>query len=179
MRCKPKSYLKEVKHLGGYYLNNEYYTEELIIENTELVTSTKVDDINIIYQMVDNLNSVSFSINNEVLDYIIENNKEFKFYTDPDCPHELEKKLKKKGKLRLQEQKELASFNSIKQLELEILNLAFILRSWPEFFLPVRLDYRGRIYCNTSSLNYQGIELAKALLNFSKPPAHERALVDI
>ena len=37
-----------------------------------------------------------------------------------------------------------------------------------EFFIPVRADYRGRIYCNTNYLNYQGTELAKALLLFSK-----------
>jgi len=33
--------------------------------------------------------------------------------------------------------------------------------------LPVRLDYRGRLYCIVEYLNYQNIELAKSLLEFS------------
>jgi DNA-directed RNA polymerase len=43
-----------------------------------------------------------------------------------------------------------------------------IFRNVSEFYLPVRLDYRGRIYCVVEYLNYQGTELAKALLKFSK-----------
>jgi DNA-directed RNA polymerase len=31
----------------------------------------------------------------------------------------------------------------------------------------VRLDYRGRLYCIVEYLNYQNIELAKSLLEFS------------
>jgi DNA-directed RNA polymerase len=33
--------------------------------------------------------------------------------------------------------------------------------------MPARLDYRGRLYCITEYLNYQGIDLAKSLLEFS------------
>jgi len=33
--------------------------------------------------------------------------------------------------------------------------------------MPVHLDYRGRLYCITEYLNYQGIDLAKSLLEFS------------
>ena len=43
----------------------------------------------------------------------------------------------------------------------------FIFRKVPFFYLPIRLDYRGRLYYVTEYLNYQGIELAKGLLQFS------------
>jgi DNA-directed RNA polymerase len=58
----------------------------------------------------------------------------------------------------------LESFNSRKHLELNILGLATIFREVTCFYLPIRLDYRGRLYCVTEYLNYQGIELAKGLL---------------
>lgn len=53
-----------------------------------------------------------------------------------------------------------------------ILRFANTYSNVKEFFIPTRIDYRGRIYYNTSYLNYQGTELAKALffinLMFSK-----------
>jgi len=45
--------------------------------------------------------------------------------------------------------------------------LATIFSEVPCFYLPVILDYRGRLNCVTEYLNYQGIELAKGLLQFS------------
>ena len=51
---------------------------------------------------------------------------------------------------------------------MNILGLSNIFKNVPEFFIPVRLDNRGRIYCMADYLNYQGIELAKSLLLFSK-----------
>ena len=51
---------------------------------------------------------------------------------------------------------------------LNILGLSFIFKNVNEFFIPVRIDNRGRVYCISEYLNYQGIELAKSLLLFSK-----------
>lgn len=113
--------------------------------------------------MVDNLNSVSFAINEEVLDFIFKYYKKYKLIIDPDFKHPLELK----SKLTSDEKTELESFNSKKSLESEILNLATIFKNCYEIYIPVRIDYRGRIYCNVEYLNYQGIELAKALLKFS------------
>ncbi len=51
---------------------------------------------------------------------------------------------------------------------MNILSLATIFKNVPHFYIPVRIDNRGRIYCMADYLNYQGIELAKSLLLFSK-----------
>jgi DNA-directed RNA polymerase, mitochondrial len=40
-------------------------------------------------------------------------------------------------------------------------------RKIPKFYMPIQLDYRGRLYCMAKYLNYQGIDLAKSLLEFS------------
>lgn len=73
-----------------------------------------------------------------------------------------------KKKLKKEEQKELESFISKKHLELNILSLAQLFKNITEFYIPVRLDNRGRVYCNSDYLNYKSSELAKALLLFSK-----------
>jgi len=72
-----------------------------------------------------------------------------------------------KQKMTMIEKRELAFFNSRKHLELNILGLATSFREVPSIYLPMRIDYRGRIYYVTEHLNYQGIELAKDLLEFS------------
>ena len=166
MLIPPKKYLDESGNvrLGGFLLNDELYTEPLIIEKPNLAEKTKVSDKNIIYKMVDNINSVSFSVNQEVLNFILKNYKKYNLILDPEYKHPLESKTK----LTLDEKRELESFNSRKYLEGNILNLAVIYSNHSEFFIPVRLDYRGRIYCSVEYFHYQSIELARALLCFSK-----------
>ena len=172
MICKPKSYLNDndndndndSKKLGGFLLNDEVYIEPLIIEKIHLAFKSSISKNNIIYKLVDDINSVPFSINQDVLDFITKYYKTFNLIIDPDYTHPLELKTK----LTLSEKKELESFRSKVNLEFEILNLAHIFRNSPELFIPVRLDYRGRLYCNVEYLHYQSVELAKSLLQFSK-----------
>ena len=47
---------------------------------------------------------------------------------------------------------------------MNILGLALLYKNIPEFYIPVRIDNRGRVYCMFDYLHYQGIELAKSLL---------------
>jgi hypothetical protein len=165
MIIPPKKYLNsEGKvQLGGYLLNDEYYTESLFIDKPGLVEKSFTEEENIIYSMVDHINSVSFVINSEVLDFILKHYKKYSLLIDLDNRHPLEEK----PKLTKQEKKELESYNSKKRLEMEIINLALIFRTVNSFYLPVRLDYRGRLYCVVEYLNYQGSDLAKALLKFA------------
>ena len=85
---------------------------------------------------------------------------------DLEYIHPLE--LSSEAKLKTRHNSVLESFLSKKSLEAQILNLAEIFRNCSELYFPVRLDYRGRVYCIVDYLNYQGTELAKALLQFSK-----------
>jgi DNA-directed RNA polymerase len=39
----------------------------------------------------------------------------------------------------------------------------------PTFYIPVHLDFRGRLNCIPEYLNYQSNSMAKSLLLFSKP----------
>ena len=63
---------------------------------------------------------------------------------------------------------ELESYNSVKYVQDNIIAIADIYENIPEFYMPSRIDYRGRIYCETEYLNYQGTDLSKSLLLLSK-----------
>ena len=72
-----------------------------------------------------------------------------------------------KEKLSKIEHIELSSYLSKLELQENILGLADVLLNVHEFFIPVRVDFTGRLYCISEYLNYQSSELAKALLLFS------------
>jgi DNA-directed RNA polymerase len=139
------------------------YSNEIILENWELSSKSTLLSDNIICSMINKINSVGFRINNNVLDFILNNNKKYNFYIDNNSilPLALQPKLNSS------ELKELDSLNSRKYLEQNILGLSVLFKDVPTFYMPARLDYRGRLYCTTEYLNYQGIELAKSLLEFS------------
>jgi DNA-directed RNA polymerase len=46
------------------------------------------------------------------------------------------------------------------------LGIANLYKDISKFYFPIRLDFRGRLYCTTDFLKYQGTELAKSLLLF-------------
>jgi DNA-directed RNA polymerase len=60
------------------------------------------------------------------------------------------------------------SYQSKLELQENILGIANVYSKLHEFFIPVRLDNRGRMYCMSEYLNYQSNELAKSILLFSK-----------
>jgi hypothetical protein len=155
--------------LGGYLLNDQLFTDPIIITNNRLKDNSIISDKNIIYDTINNMSSVGYKINKEVLEFILLNNEKYNLSL-VNSKHPLEEKLEnnKTRKLTKKEETELESFKSKRFVQENILAIADIYENVDEFFIPVRLDYRGRIYCNTSYLNYQGTELAKSLLLFSK-----------
>ena len=111
--------------------------------------------------------SVGYKINKDVLEFIIMNDRRFEL-TKINLTHHLDEKLCDKKKLNKLQKTELESFNSKKQVEETILALADTFENVNEFFIPVRMDFRGRVYCEADYLNYQGTDLAKSLLLFAK-----------
>lgn len=173
MIVKPNEYKRVVyddgktrEELGGYLLNGEYYSNELIIKNWRSKVNSKIQDVNVIYRTINNMASVGYKINKDVLEFISMNDRRLEL-TKINLTHPFDEKLCDK-KLNKIQKTELESFNSKKQVEETILALADTLENVNEFFIPVRMDFRGRIYCEADYLNYQGTDLAKSLLLFAK-----------
>jgi hypothetical protein len=172
MIVKPKKYSinwdtgREV--LGGYLLNDKEFVSSLIISNYELKDQSKILRDNSIFNMVNNISSVAYKINVQVLDFILEKNLDYGLFLDPNFKHPLLIKKEKGNKLTKLEKTNLDSFLSRVQLEMNILGLALIFKYVPQFYIPMRIDNRGRTYCMVDYLHYQSIELAKSLLLFSK-----------
>jgi Mitochondrial DNA-directed RNA polymerase len=114
--------------------------------------------------LVNNISSVGFKINKDVLDFINKYGTKYdlilgKNSIDP---------LLTKSKLIKFDRIKLEGFLSKKILEENILGLAKVFSNVHEFFIPVRVEFRSRMNCVSEYLNYQSCELAKSLLLFSK-----------
>ena len=146
MIVKPKPYYRKFingkikERLGGYLLNDVKYTDELIKSKWNLKESSKIRDDSVIYDLVNNINSVGFKINKDVLDFLDNYGRKYNLTSIGDYEH-----LLLKPKLNKSEYIELESFLSKKGLEENILGLARAYSNIHEFYLPVRLDFRGRV----------------------------------
>ena len=168
MIVKPKPYgrneingkIKEM--LGGYLLNDEQFTDSIIIPNWELKKSSFIKDDNVIYNLVNNVNSVGFKINKDMLDFIDTYGDKFNLLLPAISYEKLNTRISKT------EYNKLESYVSKLDLQENILGLAKVYSNLKEFYLPVRIDYRGRMNCISQYLNYQSTELAKSLLLFSQ-----------
>jgi hypothetical protein len=90
--------------------------------------------------LVNNINSVAFKINTDVFNFISVYGTRYDLVIDFSYVHP----LSTKEKLTKQEFIDLSSFLSKKNLQDNILSIADIFSNVAEFFLPTRLDFRGR-----------------------------------
>ena len=93
--------------------------------------------------MINSLSSIPFKFNQKVFDFVVKQGIEYGLINDPNYIHPLEEKKK----LTSKEMVTLDSFLSKIKLEKNILGLASIFSYVDEFYIPVRMDSRGRVYC--------------------------------
>lgn len=92
MVCPPKPYGKDV--LGGYLLNNDKFSEQLLVEKKAYSISSELSG-DTIYRMVNNISRTPFKINHTLLHYINNQGIKHDLLIDPDV------KGKSKGKKQL------------------------------------------------------------------------------
>ena len=89
----------------------------------------------------------------------------------PNKPHDIETNPKSRLKWKKETvivHTENNRMASKRILYAKIINLAEQFKDYATMFFPLQLDFRGRAYCVPPFLNYQSINGAKALLNFSQ-----------
>lgn len=131
--------------IGGHFLNtsNLTFTEKMIKGSEQHSHTMEIGENNIIYEIINKLNSQIFRMNNELLDF---------FSTE-------------KGKMMQQSFKENNKENWINFRT--ILEIAEIYRDKPIFFNHF-YDWRGRIYNDSFYINYQGGDFSSPFINFAK-----------
>ena len=135
MIVKPKLYSREIingvvkERLGGYLINDEKVTDSMIIPNWELKISSIIKDVNVVYNLVNNLNSVGFKINKDMLDFINLHGDKFDILFNYDIKFD-----RNKSKISKKEYTELESYISKLDLQENILGLAEVYSNVPEFF---------------------------------------------
>lgn len=113
----------------------------------------------------------SFKVNKDLLTYLLEENSVHKLLIDQQSIHELDN-IEFRNKT--QEKKIYQEFLSLKIHEGYIIEIAKTYVDVPSIYFPIKLDNRGRLYTTSVYFNYQGSELAKALILFSCPDIIQR-----
>jgi len=177
MVCEPKNYSynteTEEVELGGYLLNGKYYVNELIKDKVGHEISSKLKEDNLIIDTVNGINKTPFKINIDTLNYIRKhaftkgiiiniNDENIIPKSFINNPYSL-KRINKKDRNKYR------SILSKIQMERNILNIAITFSKMEKIYFPVRLEFRGRILCNTEFFDYQKNDLAKGLISFARP----------
>ena len=161
MICRPKDYGHNV--LGGYLLNDDKFSEKLVIDKKAYKVRSVLSANNKIYCLVNNISSTPFNINQHLLDYICNEGVKHNLLIDPYTKH----KFADLEKLTKYQKGVLASYNSKVVLQETILGIAEFYCKFSKIYFPIIIDQRDRIYCTPSYLNYQSKELPKALILFA------------
>jgi hypothetical protein len=140
MVCLPKPWSD--KNKGGFILNFSDSDSSVILGHKK--HGHKVENMTILFDTINYLNSIEFSINNDFLNFL---------ETD-------------KGKIFVNKE-----INNMDKSDLFLFNKTLLLAklfSNTSFYLPTKADFRGRIYVSSYFLNYQGNDFSRGFINYSK-----------
>lgn len=159
MLVKPKDYT--FKSLGGYLYNDIKFSEDLFIKSPIHTHQTNVDKNGMFYNNLNKINSVGFKINNDLFNFLVEYSH--KLLLSSEHPFD--------GKdLKTLSKKELKDYKGYKSKVLSqevVMEIASFYKDFDVIYLPVKIDFRGRLNCVPAFFNYQSSELSRALLLFS------------
>lgn len=147
----------------GGYLHNKTEFDPLIKPSRKSALRTKISGRkkDIVFNTVNYMSQIPYCINKDVFNFIIENYNSLELKS---TIHPLTSKYYSITSLKLKS--EIENHNSLFYLQKNIIGLAKLLINVNEFYFPIELDWRGRVYCQSSYISFQGNELAKSLILF-------------
>uniref|UniRef100_P33539 Probable DNA-directed RNA polymerase n=1 Tax=Agaricus bitorquis TaxID=5343 RepID=RPOP_AGABT len=140
--------------------NLHLFEGELIKGKYNLRDHTEASEM--LYSSINYLNSIKFKINKAMLNFILAewDNKDSKLFKG----YNMLKPILETDSKEIKEEK--VSSNSKYTLYSNIISLASLYKD-NEFYLPVYVDFRGRVYPLSNYISYQGGDLARSLILFA------------
>lgn len=136
--------------------NGVLYLTPLITKNNESREVSRIEDNYVIYDLVNGISTVPYKINRGLLKYILSHVGVRDGLLLERPKSKLANKKLLKTKLEKEEYlKAMIVHNAYYDQEI-LLKIAKIYINLPEISFPVTLYFRGRLYCATSLLNYEG-----------------------
>nr|YP_009327835.1 hypothetical protein [Epichloe festucae]APB96794.1 hypothetical protein [Epichloe festucae]APB96854.1 hypothetical protein [Epichloe hybrida] len=123
--------------------------------------------------MINKVSSVPYKINKELFYFLIFD--KHKLLIDCNEIIEMEKNIENMTKTP---KTQLTSLKSKFHLQETILGIADFYKDFSKIYFLLRLDTRGRVYCDNNYLHYQSTELAKSLLLFANPSVISKKNLD-
>jgi DNA-directed RNA polymerase len=177
MICKPRNWeaifdnsenIIKFKN-GGYYtedMRRALSTKSFLHHNSKLLKQSEESIIQ--KNTINFINKQKFRINKLMLDFLLEefNNINSVIFNGDNVLQKIPFN-KQKNDLERDKFKNILAHNSRYFLNKRILDLAYIFQDI-DFYMPVFMDFRGRIYPYPSGLDYQGSNIARALIEFSE-----------
>ena len=174
MIVPPKQYSEKIVKEKKYEVLGGYLTNDVVIDNKVFISKSSYRNSsytlnNNIYDMVNKISSIPYKINEEVLDFILKNADKYGFLLKESDIEAIKDNYS--GKRKWESSIAHNKYRALKSkyvLEQNIIQISYLFRNIDKFYFPVRLDQRGRVYCQPNYLNYQSTDLAKSLICFSE-----------
>jgi hypothetical protein len=164
-----------ITKFGGYLYNNTEQIKSFFSVSYDNIKAKDIPLNSTVVNLVNKISSVPYCINTKVLD-IIESQLYYPYISKDkksETPLVYFHKHKNSNLLSkfynnddLVKFLEILRYNSKYLYDTSIISIANLLKNVSEFYFPVYLDWRGRLYPHGGPLNFQGGELARSLLLF-------------
>lgn len=157
----------EITEYGGTLTNHEYKLKSLMTASVKNYAAKFLTVNDALIHTVNKMASVKYIINKDVFDIISKkvyykaNGERLILFNIHEETDKLAKYNKDKNYVK---HYEITSHNSRHLYEISVLNIASLMYNCEEIYFTNFIDWRGRIYTSSSTLNIQGGEIARALL---------------